>query len=510
MKKEALIVISVALALISLVSGCIQQESIQKESQQKTIPSNSQSIGLGNLCFGEDECISFCLNNRGRCEEYCKGNYENELCATIFPSGPEEQSQEQLSDKIPSSIINKGLGNLCTSEEECIDFCLNNSVLCKAYCKENQNELCLIVFTTGEPSVEKQTDAGIKQDICEGTKTKFDYPPVNLDKTLVMLPRGLMVGDHVTPVNHHYFQSFENKEFDIEVYSPGDGFITDIGHMPGAEEGKDYNMIIEHACALSSHYIYVSNLPEKIKAYAPPTHGYRGVRIPIAAGELIGYYKYNLDYNLIDEKVTLTGFVLPEHYAVEPYKKHIVRDTYEYSNEPVRSKLIKKSIRTAEPISGKIDYDIDGRLVGNWFLEGTNGYAGAVTEIGGEGHWLGHLSIVYDYIDPERVVISIGGYGGEDSKQFGVKGNSPNPADVSIRDGLIKYELIEYDYIAPNGDYWDRISLVKGLKTVSRENVHGVVLVQMIEDRKIKFEAFPEKTASQVNGFTENAKIYER
>ena len=368
------------------------------------------------------------------------------------------------------------------------------------------------VKTSPSPKTQpKSRPESVNIQQCQGTKVKFDYAPVNLDKTLVMMPRGLMVGDHVTPVNHHYFQNFGNKEFDIEVYSPGGGFITDIGHMPGAEEGKDYNIRIEHTCTLSSHYIYVSNLPAKIKAYAPPTHGYRGVRIPVAAGELIGYYKKNLDYNLVDKAITLTGFVVPEHYAVEPYKTHIVRDTYGYFNEPVKSKLIERSIRTVEPISGKIDYDIDGKLVGNWFLEGTNGYAGAVTEVGRSKSWLGHLSFAYDYIDPGRIVISIVGYGEGDSNQFGVKGNSPDPAGVSIESGLIKYELVDYDYIASNGSRWDRISFAKGLKTVGMENTQGVVLVQMLGGgRKIKFETFPGKTASEAGGFTGAARIYER
>ena len=34
--------------------------------------------------------------------------------------------------------------------------------------------------------------------------------------------------------------------------------------------------------------------------------------------------------------------------------------------------------------------------------------------------------------------------------------------------------------------------------------------LQMIEDRKIRFESFPEKIASEVDGFTQNAKVYER
>jgi len=32
----------------------------------------------------------------------------------------------------------------------------------------------------------------------------------------------------------------------------------------------------------------------------------------------------------------------------------------------------------------------------------------------------------------------------------------------------------------------------------------------MIEDRKLKFEVFPEKTQAEVSGFTEDAVFYER
>ncbi len=414
----------------------------------------------------------------------------------------------RVEDQKLEKLESQSLGSLCSGEESCKKFCLNNLGRCNEYCEGNENELCKTIFPPQESFVEKQTESEQREEKCEGTKTKFDFAPVNLDKTKVFLPLGLMIDSHVTPIDHHYFQNFDNEEFDIEIYSPGKGMITDIGHMPGAEEGKDYRIVIEHTCTISSIYIYVSNLPEKIKKYAPD-NGYKGDRIPVEAGELIGYYKNNLDYNLVDEEVILSGFIVPEHYKAESWKIH-VPNTYDYFNEPIKSKLIEKSIRTAEPISGKIDYDIDGRLVGNWFLEGTNGYAGAVTEPGGKGYWLGHLSIVYDAYDPERIVLSIGSYGGENSKQFSVKSNSPDPADVGIENGLVKYELVRYDYVTSDELPWDRISLTKGLKTVSNEIVEGVVLVQMIEDRKIKFEAFPEKTASQVNGFTENAKVYER
>jgi len=48
------------------------------------------------------------------------------------------------------------------------------------------------------------------------------------------------------------------------------------------------------------------------------------------------------------------------------------------------------------------------------------------------------------------------------------------------------------------------------LKTKSNEIVQGVLLVQVINNKEIKFEVFPGKTALQVMEFTNNAKIYER
>ncbi len=404
-----------------------------------------ESHGLGELCLSEEECYSFCEDNRGRCESYCRGNTENELCPVIFPR---DESKETL------------------VKEEVTD--------------ENR---------------------------CEGTKVSFDFAPVNLEKTLVFLPLGLMTGGHVTPIDHHYFQNFDNEGYDIEIYSPGKGYMTDIQHMPGAKEGEDYRVVIEHSCTISSIYIHLGVFADKFKQYAPDSDRTVRVRVPVEAGELIGYYEKNVDYNLVDEEVTLEGFAVPENYVAESWKIH-VPNTYEYFNDPVRSALIEESVRSVEPLSGKIDYDIDGKLVGNWFLEGNDGYAGASTST--ERYWLGHLAIVYDAYDPERIVFSIGNYEGQDSRQFAVKGNSPNPRDVSIENGLVKYELVEYDYLTNEGSVWDRRSLAKVSGTRAGEYVQGVVLVQMIESRKIKFEAFPGKTASQVSGFTANAKVYER
>ena len=402
------------------------------------------------------------------------------------------QQTERESNLEESSLDNIELGNFCRGEAECNTFCHDNKGRCKDYCENNtNNKLCQKI--------------GFADKICDDEKVIFDYAPVNLDKTIILLPLGLMAGGHVTPVDHHYFQNFDNKEFNIEIYSPGEGIVTSIQHMPGAKEGEDYRIVIDHSCSVSSIYIHIGILSEKLKQYAPSNNKYVGVKVPVEAGEILGYYMNNVDYSIADTEVILPGLLIPEHYDPETWKIHTA-NIYDYFNEPIKNKLIEKSLRTAEPINGKIDYDIEGKLSGNWFLQGSNGYFGTEKY----GYWQEHLAIAYDYFDPERVVFSIANYDEKDSHQFGVKGNSPNPSEIGVDYGLIKYELVEYDYITPNGNPWDRKSLVKGLKTKSTDIVQGVLLVQVLDNKKIKLETFPGKTASQVNGFSDNAKIYER
>lgn len=346
---------------------------------------------------------------------------------------------------------------------------------------------------------------------CEGTKIIFDYPPVNLDKTTLVVPLGLMSGSHVTPVDHQYFQNFGNDKADIEVYSPGKGVITTIQHMSGSYfdsrknqqvEWSDFRLEIQHTCTISSAYIHIDELSEKISKFAPAKGEYTSVKIPVDAGEVIGKYANNVDYNLVDQEIVLSGLLVPEHYEAEPWKIH-VPDTLEYFNEPIKNKIIEKSLRNVEPISGKLDYDIDGRLIGNWFEEGSNYYQGVYRE----NYVIGHLSISPNYLDHKHTIVSMGNFDGR-NEQFGVKGNSPDPSTVSVESGLVKYELVTYDYYSPGGEIWDRTSLVKGLEAKNYDFVQGVILLQLIEGRKLKVEIFPNKEV--VEEFTDKAKIYER
>jgi len=357
----------------------------------------------------------------------------------------------------------------------------------------------------GITNSQKNIEEEIVKDVEEKCfKPIFNYAPVNMEKTKLIVPLGLMSGNHVTPIDHIYFQDFSNNEVDIEVYSPGDGFVTDIQHMPGALEGEDFRILIEHDCDISSIFIHIYTLTEKLydkignKDYVP-------VNIPIEAGELLGWYSTNVDYNVVDQNIFLEGLLVSEHYDSEPWKIHTPSDQYSYFNDEIKNQLIEKSLRHEAPYSGRFDWDIDGTLQGNWFVEGSKGYEGIV----GQQYWDSHLSFSPDYLDYNHFLISMGSFNGQ-PEQFGAKGNTPNPLEVSTGTGIVTYELVNFDFFTENGESWDRQSLEIIKEVKNKEQVSGTVLVEMIEDRKIKFEVFPEKTASQVNGFTNDAKIYIR
>ncbi|MBI2130649.1 hypothetical protein HYU10_02655 [Candidatus Woesearchaeota archaeon] len=146
-------------------------------------------------------------------------------------------------------------------------------------------------------------------------------------------------------------------------------------------------------------------------------------------------------------------------------------------------------------------YDREGKFAGSWFKAGRDRNR--------PDYWVDALSIVYDHIDPTQIRVSIGDFGGY-PKAFGVKGNSHEPAQVSKDSGMTKYELVTFDYVDSDGKMWDAIHFAEGLTARNTEIVMGVALFQILDDRTLKAEVFPGKTASQITDFTEGAATYIR
>ena len=357
---------------------------------------------------------------------------------------------------------------------------------------------------------------------CTGSGTvNFGTSPMDIKDIGIILPYGGMVGAHVTPIDHMYFAPviFNSPRDTYEVRAMADGIITSISERTqnvgdgnnGTAKLAEYQMKFWYTCDFASYYDLITSLSPRLKEeFERYNNGSStaNVNIKVKEGELVGKIGgQTLDFAVYDYTKILPGFIVPEHYLAESWKLHVV-NPFIYFEEPIRSQLLELNPRQSEPREGKIDYDIDGKLVGTWFKEGNNGFGST----GGENAspWRGHLSFVYDSIDPSALIISIGDYDGE-SKQFAVINNTPDPATIEIKDGLIKYELAFIDhYRSGTGEQWDRTRAYPDIKTRANSFTQGVVLVQLTEARKLKFQVFPGKNSSEVNDFDENVIMYER
>lgn len=345
----------------------------------------------------------------------------------------------------------------------------------------------------------------------EGPGT-LTHLPMDLADFSIIIPYGLMIGGHVTPIDHQYYSPmvFNSPRDTYPVYAMADSRLVDI-QPRDTDRGREYRMVFSMTCTFLYYYDLVTSLGPDIQT-AYENQGFGGLDLEVKGGQLIGRIGgQTLDFAVWDTTKPLTGFVNPDSYQAENWKIYTA-DPLDYVTAQIKEKMLAKYIRTVEPRSGKIDHDIDGRLIGSWFLEGSNGYAGS----GGtqnQNYAAGHLSISPEHIDPTAFLVSFGNYQGQ-PQQFSISRSAPSPAEVSVETGLVKYALIGWQYLEGNtGRFWDRTSFpsVLPLTVVNRGfPSQGCVLFQLVEDRQLKMEAFPNQSCSAVSAFTSAANFYER
>jgi hypothetical protein len=365
------------------------------------------------------------------------------------------------------------------------------------------------ILKSKEPADQKAIKAGkfISGGKCEGTgKLTFTHLPMREQDFNVLIPYGLVVGGHVTPIDHQYFapRDYKSARDTYPVYAMADATITDIQPRTN-ERGTEYRFVFAHSCTSLYYYDLVTSLTGKVKEAYDKNR--RDINLPIKAGEQVGAIGgQTLDFAVWNTEKPLTGFINPASYDGEGWKIY-TDDPYPYYTPQLRALLIERNPRTVEPIAGKIDYDIDGKLIGNWFEKGTGGYRSESNKK--MEYWGGHLSIAPNHYDPSAFVISLGDFAGE-AAQFAAQGNSPDPASVGVDTGLVKYSLQKFGYNKPDGTPWDNMSIIKNPKLRANGPIEGCLLVQLTDKRLLKAESFPKKNCSAIAGFTASAKTYER
>jgi hypothetical protein len=365
------------------------------------------------------------------------------------------------------------------------------------------------IATSNTAPEDKAVIAGksLSANKCSGTsKLTFTHLPMNESDFGFLIPYGDVIGGHVTPIDHQYFTpaKYTSARDSYPVYAMADANVVDIQPRTNSR-GTEYRLIFAHSCTSLYYYDLVTSLTGPVKA-AYEKHG--DINVPVKAGDQIGAIGgQTLDFALWDTSKHLTGFINPASYDREAWKVYTT-DPFPSYTPQLRTLLTARDPRTAEPIAGKIDHDIDGKLIGTWFQEGTGGYHDMSVNKAQE-YWKGHLSVIPNVYDPKVFVISLGDFG-DQALQFVTPGNTPDPASVGVDTGLVKYNLSKYQYVKADGSRWDNMAFTKNPKPVAMDANEGCLLVQLTAKRSLKAESFVKKSCSGVTSFTSAAKTYER
>lgn len=374
--------------------------------------------------------------------------------------------------------------------------------------KNKSNQPTSSLINSNKSPEDKATLAGknLSSNKCSGTgDATFTSLPMKTTDFGFLIPYGDVIGGHVTPIDHQYFTPavYNSPRDSYPVYAMADATITNIQPRTN-DRGTEYRFVLAYSCTFLYYYDLVTSLYGDIKTTYEKDG--QNLTLKVKAGQQVGSIGgQTLDFAVWRTNDSLKGFINPASYDAEGWKIYTT-DPLPYYTPELRSLMVAKNPRTVQPTSGKIDYDIDGKLIGNWFLQGSGGYHARNNTA--QDYWTGHLSIAPNVYDPTVFVISLGDFASK-ATQFLAEGNTPDPAIVGVDTGIVKYTLKDYSYIKMGGSMWDHMAYTLNPKPVPNGNIRGCLLVQLTDARVLKAESFPGKSCDS-SSFDPNAKIYAR
>jgi hypothetical protein len=350
--------------------------------------------------------------------------------------------------------------------------------------------------------------------------TQFTNAPVDLNSISQIIPLGACdsgaaigaggAGAHNIPTDHMY-PSYINRSIPNPLYMVADGNLIKIDFNPGrweppsGQSGKldDYGMLFQFSETLFLEIGHLTQIAPEIRQTLGTLHeGSNYFNLPLKAGTLLGsgggspmlgtFDFWAWDFN------SKPHFVSPLRYGTGAYCVSPI----DYYPEPLKTQLTNLLPERAAPRAGSYDYDIDGKLVGNWFLV-TSDDKLVHTPL---------LSFCYDNLKPSQVEIGDSLVG----KVWKVVNNTPDPATIDATSGLVKFVI--QDKSAEDKDAFIAKLKSQGLDQSTIDYKMSawtpppsdVMMVQMLAPRKIKMELFSGTSPSQIMAFTDKAIEFER
>ena len=265
---------------------------------------------------------------------------------------------------------------------------------------------------------------------CKSKQVLYKVSPVELEDIDHIIPLGNVSPPfHIFPVRHLYFHIKKSEGSDritkvAPVYSPGKVWVTSIESMTYLDkndnvENEDYRIVFSPCKEFESYFIHLSSITEKLKNALQGENSCSesnagtwkwiscssSTNIKLKPGELIGTaggdFTNALDFGSSDFRTSDLNFARPDRWendgvntvcSLDYYPKKLKRSLEQKLGDNAESSKI-------EPLCGKVDWDIAGTAQGNWFVKDTQG------PFFNEDP---HLALVYDNINPNLAVISLG------------------------------------------------------------------------------------------------------
>lgn len=322
---------------------------------------------------------------------------------------------------------------------------------------------------------------------------------------------------HAFPTDHGGFVFTQNTAgLYYNVYAPSGGTITEITYTENAwpsgsgQTGTytDWTVKIEHTKDFFSTFGHMSSLEASILSQAGTLQPgvANKVSIAVSTGQVIGLcggrpgVVNGVDWFVTDYTAAAKSFINTNRYGRALYSNHFLNycsSALQSLYTPLLYNPDASPIVTREtaPLGGKIDFDISGKLCGNWFHNGITTVEAANSEYNKQ------LSFVYDQYEPTKLRVTFGGPEGVVGSStvstplglwvttYQVVNNGPDPAAVNLSSGEVTYWL-------------------KGLAINNEETIEATLLVKITDDQTSSVEGFSGLISNPV--FTANVQTYIR
>lgn len=356
--------------------------------------------------------------------------------------------------------------------------------------------------------------------------TKYSTGFGDAEKMSYIVPLGAMISTHITPVDHIYVYfpngSDGSAKGTYTVTAPADGTVITVEdfQLTNKYPYADYRVVLQHSCDLYSVFIHVGELQGKLADAAREAKANGGSwsgSIPVSAGDVVADDSEKPGYDFSTFASSAKQDMLnPSSYLQKESWKPYTANPFDFVTADLKSAYEAKTLRTSSPIGGTIFFDKKDTAQGSWFVKGTNGYKGlgdqqASYENQGKvarGYWDTHLSLAPEHVDASAFIYSIGDWEGCPC-QFMSVGNI-DPSSIAVSSTPTVIDLVNFEYLTPNGSKMDRQNPSRGYKLKAGSKVIGSLAIQVNDDGSMTVEKRLNEPASSFTAFSKEAKTYVR